>query len=98
MLLLSLPLQAGIVSTEDMLSNRHSEQLRERLSGLLVREDVQNALQARGVDPFAAQQRVQSMTDNEVMALAEHIDQLPAGGRLSTTQWLLIIIIILLIL
>ena len=58
---------------------------------------MQQALTARGVDVAAAQQRVASLSDAEVQALAANIDQLPAGGRLSTVQLLLIIIIIILL-
>lgn len=92
------PVSAGIVTTTDLVHSRQIEQERQRLHELLSREDVQRLLETQGVDAVAAKQRVESMTDEEVQTLAAHMDQLPAGAGLSTTQWLLIIIIVIIVL
>lgn len=97
-LLCALPqAHAGIVSTTEIVEAQTREINRENLTALLSKEDVRQSLEAQGVDTSHAQQRVASMTDAEIQLLAANMDQLPAGGRLSTIEWLLIIIIILLL-
>ncbi|PHM19306.1 MAG: hypothetical protein CK604_13205 [Curvibacter sp. PD_MW3] len=80
--LTSLPLtaQAGIVPTDEVLPQSAAVAHRERVSSFLARDDVRQALQAQGVSPQAAAERVQAMSDNEVEQLAGRIDQAPAGG------------------
>jgi hypothetical protein len=77
MLILSLvtplPAQAGLVSTESVLE-------RERIAALLERADVRAQLEAHGVSPDEAKTRVAALTDAETAALADGIDELPAGG------------------
>ena len=91
------PLYAGIVTTTDIVEAQTHEINREKLSALLSRDDVRQALEAQGVDAANAQQRVNSMTNTEIQQLAANMDQLPAGGNLSTIEWLLIIIIIIIL-
>jgi hypothetical protein len=91
------PAVAGIVTTADIMGARQSENTREHLNKLLAREDVQEALTMRGVDVEAAQKRVDSMTDAEIQTLAANIDQLPAGGRLSRLEVLMLVIIVILL-
>ena len=65
---------------------------RARVLGLLERGDVVDKLQAMGVDPATAKGRVQAMTDEEVGALAQRIDALPAGGNAAGLLIVLIIV------
>jgi hypothetical protein len=84
MLLGSLPLQAqaGLISTEQVLvtSSADAQVSREKVTGFLAREDVRQALQGQGVDADEAVARVRAMSDAEVAALADRVDQAPAGG------------------
>ncbi|HCY14623.1 MAG: hypothetical protein A2Z93_12570 [Curvibacter sp. GWA2_64_110] len=77
---LPLSAQAGIVSSDEILSSSAVVANRDRVSNFLARDDVRQALQAQGVSPQAATQRVQAMSDAEVEQLAGRIDQAPAGG------------------
>ena len=45
-----------------------------------MREDVQAALIAHGIDPMEAKRRIGAMSDDEVIRIADQIDKLPAGG------------------
>jgi hypothetical protein len=51
-----------------------------RLNGLLDRDDVVQALTARGVDLGAARERVASLSDAQAAQLLAQIDSAPAGG------------------
>lgn len=77
---LPLTAQAGIVSSDEILSSSAVAANRDRVSSFLARDDVRQALQAQGVSPQAATERVQAMSDAEVEQLAGRIDQAPAGG------------------
>ena len=90
--LFAAPAQAGLVGTGQVAAPQQSE--RERVKSLVARPEVAKKLETLGVLPQDAQARVDALTDAEVASLASRIDALPAGG-LSTTEWLLIIIGIL---
>ena len=77
---LPLTAQAGIVSTEEVLTTDAKALNRDRVSSFLQRDDVRKALQSQGVDGNAALERVQAMSDAEVAQLAGRIDQAPVGG------------------
>ena len=75
---LPLPAQAGMVGTDELAQPTTSAQ--QRLSQLLARDDVRDALVARGVDPSEVQARVNALTDDEAQLLAQRFDRLPAGA------------------
>ena len=64
---------------------------RAHVQQALERADVQSQLQMYGVDPAQAKDRVQAMTDEEVGALAQRIDSLPAGGNAAGLLILLVV-------
>lgn len=92
--LVSVPVSADIVSTHDVLHRSD----RERVQAFLDREGVEDRLKALGVAPELASKRVEAMTDEEVLVVAGKIDTLPAGGALSQTDWILILLLVLLVL
>ena len=91
--LVSAPARAGLVSTEQVV--QQSE--REKVESFLKREGVERELKALGVSPELARDRAKALTDEEVRTIAGKMDKLAAGGALGTTEWLLIIIAILLL-
>jgi len=89
---------AAMVGTEAVLVNQDTQNARDRLRSFLDREAVQSQLTARGIDPAEAQARVDSLSDTEVMQIADKIDQLPAGGSFwGTVLYLAIIAVIVLL-
>jgi len=74
------PVQAAMVGTTDVLSAQQKNIERQKVKMFLKRQDVTHQLQAWGVNPEEAMERVDAMTDAEVTALADKIDNLPAGG------------------
>lgn len=71
---------AAIVGTGDLVAEQQSVIDRQSLMSALDRDDVKQALVQNGVDPLQAKERVASMTDEEVLALNEQLDDLPAGS------------------
>ncbi len=72
--------QAKMVETHVVLAEQRAELQRAQIEDFLVREDVQQILTQNGVDPIEAQQRINSLSNQELTEIASSIDQLPAGG------------------
>jgi len=85
---------AAIVSTSELVATEQSEIGREYLLNSLEREEVRTVLTSQGVDLEMAKQRVASMTDEEVKALNQKMEEMPAGG---VVEALLIVFLVLII-
>jgi hypothetical protein len=78
----SLPIgaaRAGLVTTEQVVEQRSAASDRERLTAILLRDDVRQQMEALGVDRDEALARLAGLSDQEVQQIAGRIDQLPAG-------------------
>ena len=84
--------QAGMIGTEQVVSSA-SQTDRAALLNLVSRADVSRQLQSLGIDPAQATQRVQAMTDQEIGALAQRVNALPAGG--ASDAWLIVLVILI---
>ena len=98
LLLISVPLEpvlAAMVGTETTLDLTQARQARDRINKLLLREDIQSTLMAQGIDPLEAKARIDSLSDAEVIRLADQIDRLPVGrgGIQPFPTWVGILII-----
>lgn len=71
---------AAMISTEAMIASDRAQETRNYLKNLLSRNDAQNAILAQGIDPTEVKARIDSLTDEEVVGIADHIEQLPAGA------------------
>jgi len=84
MLVISIPYQpifAAMISSEDTFYQIKAQGARDHLKTLISRKDVTNALISQGIDPDEAIARIESLSDPEVKAIADRIEQLPAGGN-----------------
>lgn len=103
MLLISIPYRsalAAMVGTETVLEMSKGQAARDYLQQVLAREDVRSFLIKQGTDPIEAKERIESLTDFEVIQLANHIEQLPAGGNgvgvvLGVLLFILLIVLIM---
>ncbi len=78
-----MPVRADVVASEQIVQGQLSPQSAEERAAVgrfLARADVQSHLQAMGVDPQDAAQRVQALSDEEVHQLYGHVQSVPAGG------------------
>ena len=97
-MLLSVPYQsavAALVETEAMLEMNRGQEARETLMQFMARQEVKSAIVSQGIDPQEADARLNSLTDAEVIQLADQIDQLPAGGDILGFAIAVLIIVIL---
>ena len=86
---------AAMVGTEKILINQDTLDARDQVQSFLDRQDVQSQLTARGIDSDEAKARVDSLSDAEVMQIADKIDGLPAGGDFWGTFAFVLIIVFL---
>ena len=94
LLMVSLPAQAGLVSTESV----SAAGSRDRIAVFLDRADVQSRLEAFGVSPTDVKARVAAMSDAEAAQLAGQIDSLPAGGDAGVGAVLGLVLVVFIIL
>ena len=99
------PARADLVGTEEASASiepsvRPSEPSaeRERLRSLLERPEVAQQLEKMGVSAEDAKARVGAMSDTEVHMIVGKLDALPAGGRISNTELVIIILLAVVIL
>jgi hypothetical protein len=71
-----LPASAGIIATDQVAASAE----RDRVKSFLDRAEMRERMQALGVSPQAARDRVDALSDEEVATLAGRLDQLPVGG------------------
>jgi Family of unknown function (DUF6627) len=91
--LVGLPLQvnAGMIGTDTVVSAAQASAARDMLARTLSRTEVASQLQAMGLSPQQAKERVAALTDAEAAKLAGQIQSLPAGA--DGTGLLLLIVI-----
>jgi|APCOG7522876152_1049122.scaffolds.fasta_scaffold06997_1 hypothetical protein len=83
MLLIATPYQtllAAMVPTEATIYQIKAQDARDHLKTLISKNDIKRSLISQGIDPMEAKARVDSLSDSEVIEVADKIEQLPAGG------------------
>jgi hypothetical protein len=71
---------AAMIGTKTMLKPDRIQNTRGYLNDLISREDIQNMLVARGINPHEAKARIDSLSDDEIEMIPENFADLPAGG------------------
>ena len=71
--------QAGMIGTDQVVAAA-SQADRNTVMQFLGRAEVANQLQAMGIDPATAKDRVAALTDHEVQQVANRIQTAPAGA------------------
>jgi Skp family chaperone for outer membrane proteins len=66
---------------------------RAAVISVLDRAETAAQLQAQGIDPTLARERVAAMSDQEVQQLAQTMQTAPAGASLSAGGWLAIVVV-----
>jgi hypothetical protein len=83
--------QAGMIGTEQVVQSTQSD--RAAVADFMSRGEVVSQLQAFGIDPATAKDRVAAMSDEEARFLAGQIQSQPAGA-VDSWVWILLIVLI----
>ena len=84
--------RAGLIGADQAAAASQAGTERALVLGALDRTEVATQLQVAGVDPLAARERVQSMTDQEVHAMAQDMQAAPVGA-MSTWGWVAVVLV-----
>ena len=85
--------QAGMIGTEQFAQAAPAE--RGTMLNVVSRSDLASQLQAFGLDPATAKERVAAMTDDEVRQLAGKISSAPAGADVAGLLLLIVVIAVI---
>jgi len=86
---------AAMIGTETVLTPERNPGTREVLLDLMSREDFQNILMARGIDPMEARARIDSLSDAELEMIFNNIADRPAGG--DATGFIIVVGVVIII-
>jgi hypothetical protein len=80
--MIGLPFQvhAGLIGTDQVVTAEQALAAREMVNSVVSRAEVASQLQALGLSPESARDRVAALTDSEVAKLAGQIQSMPAGA------------------
>ena len=88
--------RAGVIGPQEYLSVADRQARIEEIDAVLARGEVRAQLEKYGVDPAEASARVAALSDQELVALAEHFDEMPAGGSLVGVVGVVFIVLVIL--
>lgn len=84
-----------LVSTQSALDAVQISAERERINDLLARTEVQEQLVNYGVEMSEVEARVAAMSDQEVLQMADQLDNMPAGANAVIGALLTVFIVLL---
>ncbi len=88
--------RAEIIGAEEFLSVVDRRDALDRVEAVLAREEVQRELKLHGVDPAEASARASALNDQELLALADNLENLPAGGSVLGIFGIVFIVLLIL--
>jgi hypothetical protein len=86
---------AGVFSSDQVIANQQHQYNKQQVLSFVDTAEVQNKLIELGVSPAEAKQRIANMTNQELDALNNEINEMPAGGIVGTIVTVLVVIAIL---
>ena len=87
---------AAVVGTEAAIVSHERTERIERINSVLARDEVRRQLERLGVNPADASARVAALSDAELLALEERMQELPAGaGALEVLGIVLLVLLVL---
>lgn len=96
LVLSTFPARAELLGSAQLLSQAETADHRAQVQAFLDRTDVLAQMEQLGVSPELAAERVAALTGAELQALAQHMDEMPAGaGALEVVVVVLLVLIIL---
>lgn len=90
------PVMADMISTQEILSTADVELKRDEIRSIIMQDEIRDFMTGNGISPADADQRLNNLSDHEVLAMHQQLDDLTTGqGALGTIALVLIILILL---
>lgn len=86
---------AGVYSSEQAITSQQYQYNKQQVLSLVDSAEVQQKLMNLGVSPADAKLRIASMTNNELQAFNQQMNEAPAGGILGTIVTVLVVVAVL---
>lgn len=86
---------AGVYSSDHAITQQQYEFNKQQVIALVDSEAVQAKLTSLGVDPADAKMRVDNMTNEELIAFNQNMNDMPAGGIVGAVVTVLAVIAVL---
>ena len=86
---------AGVVGSDTVLTQIQGEYSKQQLVSMVSNEDVLAKLEALGVDAQTAQTKISQMTNSELLAFNQQLNDAPAGGIVGTAITVFIVLAVL---
>lgn len=87
--------RAGMIGVDQVMSAGGGQADRAAVLAVVNRSEVARQLQAMGVDPQQARDRVAALSDEEIRGLAGKLSSLPAGANGGDWGWGLAAVIVI---
>lgn len=86
---------AGVYTSEQAISSQQFQYNKQQVMSMVDTADVQQKLTTLGVSPADAKLRIASMTNQELMAFNQQMNEMPAGGIIGTIVTVLVVVVVL---
>ena len=87
------PAYAGFIGTEQFAAQQRNDHDRETLQSVFKRAEAKSLLEKYGVTPEQAQERINSLTDDEAKIFAQRFEELTVGGVGAVAAILIIVLL-----
>lgn len=88
--------KAALVPTRTLIESTAADHTRGQLKAMIARDDVRAELIRLGVDPAAAENRLASLSDEELRQLQGRMQELPAGGSVLAVIGVVFVVLLIL--
>ncbi len=90
------PVMADMISTQELRTTADVELKRDEIRSIIMQDEIRDFMIGNGISPADADQRLNNLSDREVLAMHQQLDDLTTGqGALGTIALVLIILILL---
>jgi hypothetical protein len=86
---------AGVCTSEQAIASQQLQYNKQQVLALVDRVDVQQKLTDLGVSAEDARLRVESMTNDELLAFNQQMNETPAGGIIGTIVTVMVVVAVL---
>ncbi|NCP65940.1 MAG: PA2779 family protein [Paraglaciecola sp.] len=86
---------AGVYTSEQAMASQQLQYNKQQVLDLVDRVDVQQKLTDLGVSADDARLRVESMTNAELLAFNQQMNETPAGGIIGTIVTVMVVVAVL---
>jgi hypothetical protein len=86
---------AGVYTSEQAMASQQLQYNKQQVLNIVDRADVQRKLSDLGVSAVDARLRVESMTNAELLAFNQQMNETPAGGITGTIVTVMVVVAVL---